>query len=189
MARWRLTASHYLNVPGTEWEQKETDRETGRQARKVYYVPLHLDPDNPADQNYPNDGVVIVCHEGKGMPRDIVFVGPPTPDMEPLDEEAKDISKAESSKWIHPIESLDQSYGEGLIRQFERTMTEMLARQGPVSAQQLPDVTALLKQVEELSAKVAVLSVQAATKEEPLAEIEPTAEEFAAAEQQAKRRV
>ena len=34
MARWRLTDAHYLAVEGTEWEYKEQNRETGRQAPK-----------------------------------------------------------------------------------------------------------------------------------------------------------
>jgi hypothetical protein len=41
MARFRLKDKHYLHVlPGTEWEQKELDQVTGKQARKVYLVPL-----------------------------------------------------------------------------------------------------------------------------------------------------
>lgn len=105
MARWRLRIPHYLNVlPETEWEQKETDLLTGKQARKVYKVPMYLDPKDPTDCNYP--GEIIVCHDGKGQPRDKVFVGPPTPDMEPLDAEAEAISAAEAPNWVDPIESL-----------------------------------------------------------------------------------
>src|SRR5882672_3560161 len=98
MARWRLTAAHYLNVPGTEWEQKETSRETGRQIRKIYPVPLHLDPDDPTAQN--RDGEVIVAHEGSEKKGDYIFTGPPTPDMEPLDDEAESLTKAERPRWL-----------------------------------------------------------------------------------------
>ena len=187
MARWYLRNAHYLNVPGTEWEQKETNRETGKQARKIYHVPLLLDPENPADQNYPSEGMVIVCHEGKGMPRDITFIGKPTPDMEPLDDEARAISEAESKNWIHPIESLDGTYGESLVKQFERMMADMVQRQGPVSQTASPDTAALLKRIDELATQVAMLT---ATREEKveLEEIEPTPAELAASEAQTKRR-
>lgn len=189
MARWSLRNAHYLNVPGTEYEQKETNRDTGKQARKVYYVPLLLDPNNPADHNYPSEGMIIVCHEGKGYPRDIAFLGKPTPDMEALDDEAKAISADEEKNWIHPIESLDGTYGESLIKQFEMSMAEMLRKQGgAVSQQQSPDVAALLAQVKALSEQVALLSAQAVpAKEEPLEEVEPTAEELAAAEEEAAK--
>ena len=129
MARWRLTAPHYINVPGTEWEYKETNRDTGRQGRKVFEVPLHLDPDQPADQNYP--GEVVVCHEGKGQARDIIFLGEPTPDMEPIDDEARKLSDSLRHKWIHPIESLGSQgvYGEGLIEAFQREIAKISAGQ------------------------------------------------------------
>ena len=46
--RWRLMTSHYLNVPGTEWEHNESDRTTGKAVRKLYPVPAFLlDPRNP----------------------------------------------------------------------------------------------------------------------------------------------
>lgn len=122
MARWRLTHSHYLNVPGTEWEYKETDRTTGRQARKVFPVPLLLNPEDPADCNYP--GEIIVSYRANG--RDIVFVGPPTPDMEPLDEEAQAISDKERPKWQHPIDSLaSQGYSQSLLDDFMRQMDDI----------------------------------------------------------------
>ena len=129
MARWRLTAPHYINVPGTEWEYKETNRDTGRQARKVFEVPLHLDPDMPSDQNYP--GEVIVCHEGKGQGRDIVFLGEPTPDMEPVDDEARELSESLKHKWVHPIESLSSTgnFGDGLIEAFQKQMAQIMAGQ------------------------------------------------------------
>src|SRR6516164_5357111 len=99
MARWKLLASHYLNVPGTEWEQRETPRETGKEVRKRYFIPRLLNIEDPGDwtEKYRNDlgqvfgGDIIVCFAGRGQPKDIVFEGLPTPDMEPLDEEAEAI--------------------------------------------------------------------------------------------------
>ena len=96
MARWKLIEAHYLNVPGTTWEAKEVDRSTGRQVKKVFNVPLYLDPKDEADWNYRReqdpdlqDGGIIVCLAGKGRPRDIVFEGDPTPCMIPLDDEGR----------------------------------------------------------------------------------------------------
>lgn len=107
MARWQLTAGHYLNtLPNTEWEQKETSTETGRQLRKVYPVPTLLNPDDPNDQTPRGSGVINVCWEGKGQPTDIIFLGPPTPDMTPLDDEAESVTDGLRPQWQHPIESL-----------------------------------------------------------------------------------
>lgn len=124
MARWKLTAAHYLNVPGTEWEQKETSRETGRQVRKVYPVPLHLDPDDRASQN--RDGEVIVAHEGSDKKGDFVFLGDPTPDMEPLDEEAEALSEARRPFWLIKPDS-GIGYGDQLVAAFEKQIQGLIA--------------------------------------------------------------
>lgn len=104
MARWKLNGKHYLNVPGTEWEHKEISLSSGKQVRKIYTVPAFLDPAEPGDCNYP--GEIIVCHEGKGERKDIVFLGDPTTEMEPLDEEAEEISAQCARMREHPIETM-----------------------------------------------------------------------------------
>lgn len=117
MARWRLRNAHYLNIidPDSEdgdsvqWEYKEQDRVTGKMRRKVFDVPHLLDPKDPQVCNYP--GEIIVCYEGKGEAKDIIFLGEPTPDMEALDEEAEAISAALEYKWTHPMESLPANGG------------------------------------------------------------------------------
>lgn len=128
MARWRLMNSHYLSVPGTEWEYSETDRTTGKRGRKVFEVPAFLNPNDRADQNYPELGEIIVCYEGKGERKDIVFVGEPTPDMEPVDAEAEEISASLASKWKHPIETLPShgDYSASLLTAFERQIAAVL---------------------------------------------------------------
>jgi hypothetical protein len=132
MARWKLTDSHYLAVPGTEWEYKEQNRETGRQARKVYEVPLYLNPKDAADWNYPRDEAIIVANKfDPAYPRDIIFHGRPTADMEPLDDEAQAISDNERKNWIHPIESLNMTYSESRLSEFERGIAELLAKGVP----------------------------------------------------------
>ena len=105
MARWRLRNPHYLKVPGTTYEYKELDQFTGKQTKQELPVPLYLDPKDPADCNYP--GEIIVCDKpSPEHPKDIHFVGKPTPEMEPLDTEAQRISEAMADEWVHPIESL-----------------------------------------------------------------------------------
>lgn len=112
MARWQLTEPHYLNTVDTKWEFETKNRTTGRSERKQFRVPLHLDPNIEADWNYTDrvgnnivDGKVVVCWEGKGEDRDIVFEGDPTPGMLPLDDEAKAVS--EKFAW-KPTAGLDQ---------------------------------------------------------------------------------
>src|ERR1700690_2128608 len=96
MARWRLAGPHYLNVEGSTWEYKEVDRTTGKQKRTLFPVPQLLDPDNPGDWNHvrgKDDGEIIVA-DGRGEvnAKDIIFSGEPTPDMVPLDDDAKAIT-------------------------------------------------------------------------------------------------
>lgn len=165
MARWKLTEPHYLNVPGTKWEQTLTDRATGRPKRISYPVPLYLHPDVESDWNYQEnrniEGEIIVCHEGKGLPKDIVFAGEPTPGMLPLDEEATAISAKFADKWV-PNTGLDDasqsnSYQQKLLlglldkfsdaqtaataapmapgfEKFMETMTAMMAQQTQILA-------------------------------------------------------
>lgn len=129
MARWRLLNAHYLNVPGTEWEYKEISN-AGKQARRVAPVPLFLDPKDQADWNYRDTGDIIVCNGNNPQSRDIIFEGPPTPDMEPLDEEAQAISDKHKASWIHPIESLSgQGYSQSLLNNFEAQLAAAIAGQ------------------------------------------------------------
>lgn len=130
MARWRLTDGHYLNVPGTEWEYKETDRETGRAARKVYEVPLYLHPNVQADWNDKvNECITVSNRYDPAHPLDYVFVGPPTPDMEALDDEAREISQGyvDRGEWKHPIDALNMTYSQSMLSEFEMEIARKVA--------------------------------------------------------------
>ncbi len=110
MARWKLTEPHYLSVPSERWEHTTTDSRTGKPIRKMYRVPKHLDPRLEDDwthrpENNNMDGEIIVCWEGKGKERDIIFEGNPTPGMLPLDDEAKEVSSRFS--WT-PTQGIDE---------------------------------------------------------------------------------
>ena len=116
--RWRLTNPHHLNVAqlpdGTrvEWEHRETARETGRTVRKLYPVPMYLNPADPSDHNHP--GEIIVAHAVDGAhnnPRDYIFSAPPTSEMEPLNDAAEAISAVWQDRWDNPIDSLPSNGG------------------------------------------------------------------------------
>lgn len=177
--RWRLTAPHYLNVLSdpAEWEYKETNRDTGRQARKVFRVPTLLDPDDPTVQNRLT-GEVVVCYEGKGSAGDYTIACEPTPDMEPLDDEAKALSDSLRPKWSHPIESLPangsgEDFAKLLIKSFERQMQQL------TNSKELPAVSAnaisaeafaeLQKQVQQLAAQNVQLLAQQSDPKAPAA--------------------
>src|SRR5215472_9767619 len=137
MARWKLIEAHYLNAVGKDqsaWESKETDRVTGRTARVVYNVPRLLDPKDQADFNYVSidggDGGIIVCHQGKGQPRDIVFEGDPTPAMEPLDDEAIEITEACRPNWHDPINEFSaMSRDERMLISLQEQITDIKSKE------------------------------------------------------------
>ena len=114
MARWRLTQAHFLNVPGTEYTYTEAGN-TGKQIKKRTPCPLYLDPRDPADYNYKDEGIIVSDGESE-YSRDIVFTGQPTPDMEPLDAEARKISASYAAVWNRPPSDEEgRSYSEDLI--------------------------------------------------------------------------
>jgi hypothetical protein len=157
-------------VPENYWEQTETDRETGKQKRKQYPVPTHLDPKDPGVWTHKSgdrhisqggnaftDGEILVSW-AKGYKfvrddgeefvakvepedrRNLIFVGAPTPGMEPLDDEAKEIMKA--FRWADPMKDkyFGMTYAERLIfdkvtnddakpmAEILKAMTEMMAQ-------------------------------------------------------------
>lgn len=110
MARWKLTEPHYLRVPGTKWEYTEIDRATGKPKRTQYDVPQLLDPNIESDWNYRYDqwsGDIIISDGHEAQPKDIIFVGPVTPGMLPLDDEAKAISAQAAKGLWKPTAGLD----------------------------------------------------------------------------------
>lgn len=163
MARWKLTASHYLKVEGTFWEQVETDQLTGQQLRKRYPVPLQLDI---KDDKMWNDNIVrnlrgevlggdiVVAYADKEHgPRDYLFTGDPTPDMFPLDDEAREISETYETIWnARPDE--DISYDKRLIEQLQTKMQPAEAQ--PVKIEGLSEIlqsmAAMMEQNQQLIA-------------------------------------
>lgn len=164
MARWKLSTAHYLNVPGTEWEYTENDRYTGEPKRIRMPVPRLLDPKDPrcwTNRWGPKDdpeGEIIVCHQGKGNSSDVVFIGDPTPDMIPIDEEAQQLSASFEHQWSYkPDTDYPGQYSQSLIDKFQIQMAEVEAR--PVQVEGLNDLVAVLaKSVEQNQELVKVLA-------------------------------
>lgn len=152
MARWRLVQAHYLNgrppdLESVEWEYKETDRMTGREKRKRFIVPYYADADS------------IVCYEGKGQPTDIIFSGDPTPDMDPLDDEARAISAKYKDRWINPIEAFDVdrgSYSQNLLENLERQVAELSAN----TPRPVADSGVSKAEFDALKEQIAILTAQ-----------------------------
>lgn len=157
--RWRLTAPHHLKVPvlpdGTpvEWEHKETNRDSGRQVRKLYPVPLLLDPRDAADHNHPGEIVVAREVEGSHMIRgDIVFLGDPTPDMEPLNDAAQAITDSLRPRWEHPIDTLPVNGGmSSAEKTFMEAMMKSFAQSQPAAA---PTTSVSIEQYDALKAEL-----------------------------------
>lgn len=167
MARWKLAAPHYIYVPGTKWEYSEISRSTGRPTRQTFAVPRYLHPEDPADWTEitgRDEGMIIVCHPGKGQGRDIEFTNPagdgpgdPTPDMIPVDDEARQISAGFAMKWKHPIESLSTTYGDKLLEGLESEVAQVQA-QAPAAIEGMTELLAaiggMMKQNQEILATI-----------------------------------
>lgn len=181
MARWRVTAKHYINArqfgEETTWVREETNRDTGRAFRRTFLVPLYIDPEDPICINK-NVGYCVVATEGTEMPGDIILDGPPTPDMEPLDDAARDITKTESVKWKDPINSLPIQIGDdfgnrllaALTSQFNSISTMPNASLKGASNDEIAELKAML--VEQQKQIAALLAGQPATAEEPLLDLD-----------------
>lgn len=134
MARWKLMNAHYLNVPDEEWEYSENDRTTGRPKKVKFKVPRLLDPRDPTCWtnrwgNQDNaEGEIIVCHEGMGETKDITFFGDPTPDMVPVDDEAKAITATFEKRWQAKPENMAGDYSQSLIDRFQIDMAEIKSK-------------------------------------------------------------
>jgi hypothetical protein len=171
MARWKLASAHYLNVPGTQWEYKEAARTRGKAKKAMFDVPLFLDPNDPQDWNWVYDrdsGDIIICHEGKGDEKDIVFAGDPTPDMVPLDDEAKAISAQFESRWGgKAIDMPERGYTEVLLADLGQKLAEaQVAHNQPVAAgmdKLLETLNAMMQQNAQLIATLATQNVSSAS--------------------------
>jgi hypothetical protein len=132
MARYRLNTGHYINALQwdgslTEWEYTEQSLVNNRMVRRRFKVPMLLDPRDNTCCNYPGEIIVSTKYDEK-YPLDIIFEGEPTPDMTPLDDEARAKVEELSSKWIHPIEALPGNYTQSLLDTLERQLASVATK-------------------------------------------------------------
>jgi hypothetical protein len=170
MARWQLTEAHYLNVPDNKWEQQITDRSTGRPIRKQFLVPLHLDPNIESDWNHQErignnivDGKIVVCHAGKGEPKDITFSGPPTPGMLPLDDEARELSSKLSVPFTTGLDPVAQA--NGWQQQLLVELSDM--KQAVATAPVIPGFAEFMKAMTEVMSTQTTLLARLAPPKSP----------------------
>lgn len=172
MARWKLMGKHYLNIPGTEWEYKEQDLQSQEEVRHRMAVPRFLDPEDQRTKKN-GDGNVVVCYDGsKQAQSDYIFVGLPTPDMVPLDEEAEELSAIEAKRGEHPIETLNGqgSYQDDILKRFMDMLAAAQTNQKPAENISVAGVSAeafaeMQAQVQALMESNAALQAQAAERE------------------------
>lgn len=173
MARWKLTSSHYLTVQGTSWEQIEVDRMSGKQIRKRYDVPLQLDISdtslwndnilrNPRGEVLGGD-IVVAYADKKHEANDYLFTGHPTPDMFPLDDEAKAISAKFEKTWnAKPSEEV--TFGQRTIERIEEHQARVAEESKTVKIDGLADI---LKSMSGMMAQnQALIATLASTKAE-----------------------
>ena len=155
MARWKLMTSHYLHVDGEEWEYTENDRVSGRPRRIKFKVPRLLDINDPTcwtnkwGSQGNEDGEIIVCYSGKGDSHDIVFYGDPTPDMVPVDDEAKEISAGLAARWNYKPDAL-VDHSQSLIDKFQFEMADVQAKPVPGLAELTTAIGEMAKQNQKL---------------------------------------
>ena len=123
MARYRLNTGHYINAlqwdqSPTEWEYTEQSLVNNRMVRRRFKVPMLLDFRDATCCNYPGE-IIVSSKPDDRFPADIIFEGEPTPDMTPLDDEARAEVEKLSSKWVHPIEALPGNFSQSLLSMLE----------------------------------------------------------------------
>ena len=164
MARWKLMTAHYLNVAGTKWEYQEVSRVTGKQIRMQLPVPMYLDPRDPADYTHKwgrgeeGEGEIIVSRGPSSDPKDIIFVGDPTPDMVPLDDEAKAISATFTERWRYKPEGAPGSYSQSLVDQFQSAMADTSTK--PAKVEGLDELVVAIKEMAKVNQELVRSSIR-----------------------------
>ena len=163
MARWKILVAHYLmTADPAEWEYAETNRTTGRPMRKKFTIPRYVDPRDPADwtnrwgNNKDNEeGECIVCLPGKGQEKDIEFLGDPTPDMIPLDEEAKSLSASFEARWRYKPATSEGNYSQALVDNFQAEMSKFEAvATKPVQVEGITELVAAMHEQSKLTSEL-----------------------------------
>ena len=156
MARWKLGSAHHLNcVQASQWEYIEEGRKGGSR-RKRFDVTTYLDPKDPNawtrmwGANDDKEGEIIVCFPGKGEAGDIEFLGDPTPEMFPIDDEAKVISATFADHWRYKSDlelNPNELYSQSIITNLQNEMAIKDAKPATVEVAGLADLIAAIGQL------------------------------------------
>jgi hypothetical protein len=162
MARWKLMTPHYIiTTDPAEWE--EVKLVGGKQLRIRHPVPRYLDPRDPADWNSrwgsPNNshivgnenGEIIVCIVGKGAPSDHAVADSThiTPDMMPLDDEARAISDTYADRWSYkPIDS-ELSFSQAIDNKLNE-FKNLIPEPAPVKIEGFQELMAAMAKNQEM---------------------------------------
>lgn len=148
MANWKLGTPHYLNLSDqASWEYKEVDRKTGRPKVVRFPVPTLLNPEDPGDwtERDGEEGICVVSDGNNPRGRAHIFSGPPTPDMVPLDDEARAITKKLEPVWGQgPIEGLPGSYADALFNDLQGQVAKLQASASAAAPAKVEGMTELL---------------------------------------------
>lgn len=163
MARWRLTASHYLRTTDkTYFRYTETDRKTGRPKETNFEVPRLLDVNDPSYWTEiivpKEEGYINVSDGTNPKPDDIVFIGPPTPDMLPLDDGAKAISAKYVKVWNAPKDG-EKSYSESVLDQLTEKLNQTRTT-AETPAQGVGEALAAIAKVMEQNQRLMEMMIQ-----------------------------
>jgi hypothetical protein len=155
--------AHYLNLASpVEWEHIEIAG--GKQRRARFAVPRLLDPRDPGDWNSRwgqrnsgnmvgnEDGEIHVCLPGQGEPSDYEFLGDPTPDMMPIDDEAREISARFSDRWSYRPEEAEVGFSQSLVDGFKEAM-EASRQPETVKIEGLTELMAMMAQSQKMIAE------------------------------------
>lgn len=193
MATWRLTAPHYMNVKNpddpdnpVEWIQEETDMASGRRLRKRHKVPMYLDPADPSTIQYygVNGEILVTLEDGKikGPRGTLYFSGDPTPDMEPMDEEAEEISAKVAATRQSPMgegafPGQGKSYGDRLFEELSSQLSALISNNPiPKAAGPVPTNYVTQEQLAEVMKQMAALTERNKELEAKLGEVEDPVE-------------
>lgn len=161
--RWKLAVPHYLNVDGAKWEYQEVNRTNGKTMRLQVPVPTLLDPRDPADFTHKwglgqeGEGEVIVSLGPSSDPKDIIFTGDPTPDMIPLDDEAKALSASFAERWRYkPDSEVPGTFSQSLIDRFQATMAETASKPAQIEGldELIKTMAAVVQSNQELTSRL-----------------------------------
>jgi hypothetical protein len=133
-----------------------------------------LNPEDPGDWNYiyskdgfgkPDTGEIIVA-QGAHEPKDYVFEGDITPDMVPLDDEAKKISAASAHKWKYAAENLNGTYADEMMKDLSEAVDEIRSKSVSAPAEGMTELltamTAMMKQNQDILAALVAAKAPAA---------------------------